>query len=101
MRDLHTIAQRGARPSHEPKPCEGYGGEGDYCECGISPGTVSPKDNPDVDHAQPTLLSFMGRMGADRENAKLICSWQTIRQAAYLDRTCKWMAVVKTITKKE
>ena len=38
----------------------------------VSPGSVSPGTNPDIDHHQPTPLSFMGRTGTDRENANLI-----------------------------
>ena len=39
----------------------------------VSPGSVSPSDNPDIDHTQESTLSFMGRTGSDRENANLIC----------------------------
>jgi len=39
----------------------------------VSPGSVSPSDVPDIDHTQPSELSFMGRTGSDRENAELIC----------------------------
>ena len=39
----------------------------------VSPGSVSPADNPDIDYTQPSALSFMGRTGSDRENADLIC----------------------------
>ena len=39
----------------------------------VSPGSVSPADNPDIDYTQPSSLSFMGRTGSDRENADLIC----------------------------
>ena len=39
----------------------------------VSPGSVSPSDIPDIDHTQPSELSFMGRTGSDRENAELIC----------------------------
>lgn len=39
----------------------------------VSPGSVSPADNPDIDYTQPSSLSFMGRTGSDRENAGLIC----------------------------
>ena len=50
----------------------------EVCENGIlvnavSPGSVSPSDNEDVDYSQPTPLSHMGRTGTDRENADLIC----------------------------
>ena len=39
----------------------------------VSPGSVSPADNPDIDYTQPSSLSFMGRTGSNRENADLIC----------------------------
>ncbi len=38
----------------------------------ISPGSVSPSENHDIDYTQPSELSFMGRTGSDRENANLI-----------------------------
>ena len=38
----------------------------------VSPGSVSPSDNYDIDHTQESTLSFMGRTGSDRENANLI-----------------------------
>ncbi len=38
----------------------------------ISPGSVSPSENSDIDFTQPSELSFMGRTGSDRENANLI-----------------------------
>lgn len=38
----------------------------------VSPGSVSPGTIADIDHHQPTPLSFMGRTGTDRENANLI-----------------------------
>lgn len=50
----------------------------EVCENGVlvnavSPGSVSPSENEDVDFCQPTPLSYMGRTGSDRENADLIC----------------------------
>lgn len=39
----------------------------------VSPGSVSPADNPDIDYFEPSELSFTGRTGTDRENAELIC----------------------------
>ena len=39
----------------------------------VSPGSVSPAQNPDIDFSKPSDLSFMGRTGTDRENADLIC----------------------------
>jgi len=50
----------------------------EVADCGVtvnavSPGTVSPSTKPDIDHVQPSDLSYMGRTGSDRENAELIC----------------------------
>ena len=50
----------------------------EVCEEGVlvnavSPGSVSPSDNDDVDFYQPSTLPYMGRTGTDRENADLIC----------------------------
>ena len=39
----------------------------------VSPGSVSPSQNEDIDFFKPSELSFMGRTGTDRENANLIC----------------------------
>lgn len=39
----------------------------------VSPGSVSPSENPDIDYSMPSDLCFMGRTGTDRENADLIC----------------------------
>jgi 3-oxoacyl-[acyl-carrier protein] reductase len=39
----------------------------------VSPGSVSPSDNHDIDYTAESALSFMGRTGSDRENANLIC----------------------------
>ena len=39
----------------------------------VSPGSVSPSENHDIDYTKESVLSFMGRTGSDRENANLIC----------------------------
>ncbi len=39
----------------------------------VSPGSVSPADNRDIDFSKPSDLSFIGRTGTGRENADLIC----------------------------
>ena len=39
----------------------------------VSPGSVSPSAEHDIDFYKPSELSFMGRTGTDRENADLIC----------------------------
>lgn len=49
----------------------------------ISPGSVSPSDNPDIDYFKSSELSFLGRTGTDRENADLIC-FLASDKAAYI-----------------
>ena len=39
----------------------------------VSPGSVSPADNPDMNFYKETPLSHIGRTGTDMENANLIC----------------------------
>ena len=39
----------------------------------VSPGTVSPAENKDVNYTQSTELSYMERTGSCAENANLIC----------------------------
>ena len=38
----------------------------------VSPGSVSPSENPDIDYTEESQLSFAGRTGSGRENAELI-----------------------------
>ena len=39
----------------------------------VSPGSVSPSEDADIDAYIPSELAFIGRTGTDRENAELIC----------------------------
>ena len=39
----------------------------------VSPGSVSPSDNEDVNFHRPSRWPYMGRTGTDAENANLIC----------------------------
>lgn len=39
----------------------------------VSPGTVSPSNEPDIDYTEPSETCYSGRTGSDRENAELIC----------------------------
>lgn len=39
----------------------------------VSPGSVSPAENPDPTFTKPSELAFMGRTGSDIENANVIC----------------------------
>ena len=49
----------------------------------VSPGSVSPSDNHDIDHTEESQLAFMGRTGSDRENANLIC-FLASEEASYI-----------------
>lgn len=49
----------------------------------VSPGSVSPSDNPDIHYTQPSELAFMGRTGSDAENAALI-TFLASDEAAYI-----------------
>ena len=49
----------------------------------VSPGTVSPSTNLDIDHVQPNDMCYVGRTGSDRENAELIC-YLASEAAAYI-----------------
>lgn len=49
----------------------------------ISPGSVSPSENPDPDYYQQSDLAFMGRTGTNMENANLIC-FLASREADYI-----------------
>ena len=39
----------------------------------VSPGSVSPAENPDPNFTQKSELAFMNRTGSDMENANVIC----------------------------
>lgn len=39
----------------------------------VSPGSVSPSENVNMDYFENSELSFMGRTGTHMENANLIC----------------------------
>ncbi len=49
----------------------------------VSPGSVSPSNNHDIDYTEENQLSFMGRTGSDRENANLIC-FLASEEASYI-----------------
>ena len=49
----------------------------------VSPGSVSPSAQADIDYTQPSELSFMGRTGSGRENANLIC-FLASKEAGYI-----------------
>lgn len=50
----------------------------------ISPGTVSPAEQEDIDYVEPNGMSFSGRTGSTRENADLIC-FLASDNAAYIN----------------
>lgn len=39
----------------------------------VSPGTVSPAEQDDIDYVEPNANTYSGRTGSTRENAELIC----------------------------
>ena len=49
----------------------------------VSPGSVSPSYNDDMNYFEPSELSFMGRTGTDMENANLIC-FMASDEASYI-----------------
>lgn len=49
----------------------------------VSPGSVSPAENSDLNYTQESELSFMGRTGSDMENANLIC-FLASNEASYI-----------------
>ena len=49
----------------------------------VSPGTVSPSENADMDFVQPSELSYLGRTGSANENADLI-SFLASDEASYI-----------------
>ena len=49
----------------------------------VSPGSVSPSQNRDIDYTESSTLSFTGRTGSNRENADLIC-FLASRKAGYI-----------------
>lgn len=49
----------------------------------VSPGTVSPSNEEDINFYQESTLSYMGRTGTDKENADLIC-FLVSDEAAYI-----------------
>ena len=68
----HYSATKGAVISMTKALAKEVTGKG-ICVNAVSPGSVSPSNNPDVNHTQPSELSYSGRTGSDMENANLIC----------------------------
>lgn len=68
----HYSASKGAVISMTKALAKEVANKGVYVNC-VSPGSVSPADNPDMDYYEDSELSFIGRTGTDNENANLIC----------------------------
>ena len=49
----------------------------------VSPGSVSPSENEDIDYFVPSNLAFIGRTGTDHENANLVC-FLASEEASYI-----------------
>lgn len=68
----HYSATKGAVISLTKALAKEVIGKGVYVNC-VSPGTVSPGDNPDMSFYKKDESSYIGRTGTDDENANLIC----------------------------
>lgn len=69
---VHYSATKGAVISMTKALAKEVIDKGVYVNC-VSPGSVSPGENPDMDYYEDSELSFLGRTGTDNENANLIC----------------------------
>lgn len=69
---VHYSATKGALITMTKALAKEVTDKGVLVNC-VSPGSVSPSDNPDVNYSKESTLSFMGRTGTDMENANLIC----------------------------
>jgi 3-oxoacyl-[acyl-carrier protein] reductase len=68
---VHYSTTKGALIAMTKALAKEVTGKGVLVNC-VSPGSVSPSQNEDIDFFKPSELSFMGRTGTDRENANLI-----------------------------
>lgn len=68
----HYSATKGAVISLTKALAKEVIGSGVCVNC-VSPGTVSPAENPDMDYYESDERSYAGRTGTDNENASLIC----------------------------
>ena len=68
----HYSATKGAVISMTKALAKEVINKGIYVNC-VSPGTVSPGDNPDMNFYEKDERSYIGRTGTDDENANLIC----------------------------
>lgn len=70
-RMVHYSATKGALIAMTHALAKEVIGRGVLVNC-VSPGSVSPSNEEDMDFSRPTELSYMGRTGTDRENANLV-----------------------------
>ena len=68
----HYSASKGALIAMTKALAKEVAEKGVLVNC-VSPGSVSPAENPDMEYFEKSELSFMGRTGTDMENANLIC----------------------------
>ena len=69
---VHYSATKGALISMTKALAKEVTDKGVLVNC-VSPGSVSPSENKDMNYFENSELSFMGRTGTDMENANLIC----------------------------
>lgn len=69
---VHYSATKGAVISMTKALAKEVTDKGVLVNC-VSPGSVSPSEDPDVNYFKPSELAFIGRTGTDMENANLIC----------------------------
>ena len=69
---VHYSATKGALISMTKALAKEVTDKGVLVNC-VSPGSVSPSGNKDMNYFENSELSFMGRTGTDMENANLIC----------------------------
>lgn len=69
---VHYSATKGAVISMTKALAKEVSAQG-ICVNSVSPGSVSPAENRDMDYFEDSQLSFMGRTGTANENANLIC----------------------------
>lgn len=69
---VHYSATKGALIAMTKALAKEVADKGVWVNC-VSPGSVSPSVNKDMNYFENSELSFMGRTGTDMENANLIC----------------------------
>ena len=69
---VHYSATKGALIAMTKALAKEVTDKGVLVNC-VSPGSVSPSENKDMNYFVNSELSFMGRTGTDMENANLIC----------------------------